>query len=364
MTCLICVDPRGSHYNECIDKSIPVVLPQWLDDCFRHHCKLDYNMYRFPIPSVYYPNKPFTATIHPYPTDIKTLSSILPSHQQLEETRPFLDETIYFGQDIMTDERKTAIIPFIADYVKAGGGRVVSEYNHHLVTIVILKYRSSAEYRQAIKDSKVIASFWWLSNTLIRKYYCPPFDVLLDYPVPKMGIAEMKNCVICVTGFKGAARVFLNTLIVATGARYSPELQKDTTHLICGGGSGKKYQSSNEYPQVVLVNHLWLEECYAKWKKIDQQSDRRYTFIPKDNHLLAGTVGKTPLIQHIVDLWKDYTCEQEPQVIYEEYHDEDTKGFVNERKPRQAALRALSVLNDIVIPDVNAYEKEIRLHHK
>ncbi|OBZ84470.1 BRCT-containing protein 1 [Choanephora cucurbitarum] len=357
ITCLICIDPRGSHYNECVDRNIPIVLPQWLDDCFRCHCLLDYNMYRFPSPSIYYHQKPLPATLYPHPTDTTALSNFLPPHDKIAAS--LSDQVIYFGQDIMADECKQAMIPFMIDRVQAAGGRFISGYNRHLVTIVILKYRSSSEYKQAIKDKKIIASFWWLSNTLMRGYYCSPLDSLLDYPVPKVGISDMKNCVMCVTGFKGVARVFINTLIVAAGARYSPELNSDTTHLICGGGLGRKYQQLTRYPHVVLVNHLWLEECYAQWRRINHLSDRRYTYIPKENYRLANTVGKTPLLPHIVDLWKHYTCDMVPQIVYEEY--QDTKGFINEKKPRQAAIRALSVLNDILIPDVNAYEKEIRL---
>ncbi|KAI8358399.1 hypothetical protein BD560DRAFT_196236 [Blakeslea trispora] len=340
-----------------MDRSIPIVLPQWLDDCFRCHRLLDYDMYRFPSPSIYYQQKSNTPTLYPHPTDTHALLQFIPAHGQLAPS--LLDQVIYFGQDIMADKQKQVMISVMTDRIRAAGGRSVPEYNRHLVTTVILKYRSSSEYKQAIKDRKIIASFWWLSNTLARSYCCSPLDSLLDYPVPKVGISDMKNCVMCVTGFKGVARVFINTLIVAAGARYSPELNSDTTHLICGGGLGRKYQQLTRYPQVVLVNHLWLEECYAQWRRLDPFSDRRYTYIPKENRRLANTVGKTPLMPHIVDLWKHHTCDVVPQIVYEEY--QDAKGFINEKKPRQAAIRALSVLNDILIPDVNAYEREIRL---
>jgi hypothetical protein len=116
-----------------------------------------------------------------------------------------------------------------------------------------------------------------------------------------------------------------------------------------------------KYPNVIKVNHLWLEECYAKWKKLDHTKHRRYTYIPRDNALLANTVAKTTLIGHIVKRWDRFICDADPEVVYEEYQ-HDNVGFISEKKPRQAALRALCVLNDIVIPDINAYEKEIRLH--
>lgn len=112
---------------------------------------------------------------------------------------------------------------------------------------------------------------------------------------------------------------------------------------------------------MVRVNHIWLEECYAKWKKLDHTKHHRYTYIPRDNALLANTVAKTTLIRHVIKRWDSFTCDAEPEVVYEEYQHDDV-GFINERKPRKAALRALCVLNDVMIPDINAYEKEIRLH--
>lgn len=108
------------------------------------------------------------------------------------------------------------------------------------------------------------------------------------------------------------------------------------------------------FPKVALVNHIWLEDCYAHWKKLDWKTNQRYVYIPEDNSLLANTVGKTSLIQSVVDRWKDDMCDNEPGFVIQEYD----AGFVEEKKPRQAALRAQRVLNDILIPDANAYEKE------
>lgn len=193
---MICADPRGAYYNECREKNIPVVLSQWLDDCFRYHTKLDYKPYRFPSPTVYYQLNPYPATIHTYPKDVDTLVATIP--QNLSQTRPFEKHVVYFGSDLMHDQRKLPLIPIITKYIEEAGGRVAAEYNHHTVTIVALKYRSSLEYKQALKDKKHVVSFWWLSNTLARGHFCSPLHTLLDYPVPKSGIPTMDDCVIAV----------------------------------------------------------------------------------------------------------------------------------------------------------------------
>lgn len=188
-----------------MDRNIPVVLPHWLDDCFRYHQRLDYEPYRFPTPTIYHSLKPHPATLYPYPTDTKTLGTFLPnqydnSHQSLQ------NQVVYFGTDVMTDQRKIPIIPTIKDHIEKAGGQLLTEYNHHLVTIVILKHRSSIEYKRAKQDQKCIASFWWLTNTLARGYMCSPLGSLLDFPVPKIGITGMRDCVSIQQWFKSFLR--------------------------------------------------------------------------------------------------------------------------------------------------------------
>lgn len=176
-----------------MDNGIPVVLSQWLDDCFRYHIKLDRGPYQFPSPSMYYQLNPYPATIFTYPKDVDTLVETLPS--TISESRSLENQVIYFGSDLMHDQRKLPMIPALTNYIREAGGEVATEYDHHLVTVVILKYRSSLQYKQALKDKKYVASFWWLSNTLARGYFCSPLDTLLDYPVPKAGIPMMDDCV-------------------------------------------------------------------------------------------------------------------------------------------------------------------------
>ncbi|KAI8636818.1 BRCT domain-containing protein [Parasitella parasitica] len=356
VTCLICIEPRGVHYNECMERSIPVVLPQWLDDCLRYHHQFPYDSYRLPSPFIYYQNMPDPAAIYPYPK----APLVLAPNQDIAINKPLHNQVVYLGKDVRSDKEKEKIIPKIEWYIQEMGARILEDYNPHQVTVVILKYRSSIEYKQAVQDKKCIASFWWISNTYCRGYWCSPLDTLFDYPVPKVGMSSMQKCVIALTGFKAQYRSYVNILIAACGAKYSAELAKDTTHLICGGGSGDKYAKLHEHPSVELVNHLWLEDCYAQWRFIDIHSDRRYTYIPTDNALLEDTIAKAHLIPDIIDKWKDDLYEEEPQVVYEEYD----VGFIEEIKPRKAALRAHMVLNEHIMPDANAYEKESKLYKK
>ncbi|KAI7898949.1 BRCT domain-containing protein [Cokeromyces recurvatus] len=335
ITCLVCTSASGETYNECIKRNIPVVLPQWLDDCFRFQQKFDYKPYRLPSPYVYYFQNPRPARLFSYPTDTNSLNSILP--QGIDDREPiFKNHFIYFGQDVMADQRKLYMMPIITSYIERLGGRVMNDYNSDLTTIVILKYRSSEEYIQAAKDGKCIASFWWISNTLARGYLCSPLSVLLDYPIPKIGIPGMIDCVIAITGYKGAQRTFLNALVIASGAKLSTSLCNGTTHLICASHCASKYADLNKFPAIILVNHIWLEECYTNWKKIDYKSDRRYSYIPQNNKSLDHLVARTCLMPHILKQREREVLNGEPKITYQEF----------KKKTGKTALRLAKKFNN------------------
>lgn len=124
----------------------------------------------------------------------------------------------------------------------------------------------------------------------------------------------------------------------------------------------EKYTKAASFPNVTVVNHLWLEECYQRWEVVDPKEDRRYSFIPNQKPILDATAGRTHLLMTEIERWMDsrtmpeYTASRAHQVELKN----DIQGSIHIRKRRTAAIQAARLLNDIVIPDANAYEKESR----
>lgn len=332
ITHLICIDPRGAQYTHCIEHRIPVVLPQWLDDCQRFQERLDPRPYQFPTPIIQTP-----APLYPYPS-LEHLSN--------NPSGALSRHTLYFGKDIqIKDDFKLQLI----NAIKRAGGNISTEYNT-LVTLVILKYRSE-EAMCAFRDHKEMASLWWLTNTLARGHYLSPMRSLLDYPVPLGGILGMERVSITITGYKGPDREFLRRLVIHAGAVLNPLMDASATHLICGDKRSAKYEDAKRRG-LQIVNHLWLEECFTMWRIL--KMDRRHL------HLTSVSVGKTHLFQDKVELWWEPETRPEHQPAPHAYQviGLDENGSVEVLKPRQAAVRAIRVLNSIVMPDVNAFEKE------
>jgi hypothetical protein len=125
----------------------------------------------------------------------------------------------------------------------------------------------------------------------------------------------------------------------------------------------EKYSKATSLPNVTILNHLWLEDCYQQWKVMDSESDSRYIFIPRQKPILDATAGHAHLLITELERWMDPSTMPEysaSRVAHHVEHKDNAQvdGSINIRKRRKAAIQATRILNDIVIPDANAYEKE------
>jgi hypothetical protein len=145
---------------------------------------METTLYRFPDPVVYFDSSPTPPTLFPY-FDQETMTNDEDDYDMV-----FEDEVIYFGKDI---KFKEGIKSVLVEAINRAGGVVLDQYSHQHVTIVVLKNRTSHECRMASKDKKLIASLWWVTNTLSRRYCCSPLSTLLDFPTPPGGLPGMEN---------------------------------------------------------------------------------------------------------------------------------------------------------------------------
>lgn len=94
---------------------------------------------------------------------------------------------------------------------------------------------------------------------------------------------------------------------------------------------------------------------------MDSESDGRYTFIPRQKPILDATAGRAHLLITELERWMDPRTlpeYSEPRLVNQAEDAQVVNGSIHISKRRQAAIQATRILNDIVIPDLNAYEKE------
>jgi twin BRCT domain len=158
--------------------------------------------------------------------------------------------------------------------------------------IYACKYREGEDYRLASRSGKDVGNLAWLYYLITTNVWTSPLRRLLHYPVARQGIPGFKNLRISLSNYTGEARVYLENLVSAAGAECTKTLKQDNTHLITAHVQSEKCSAAKDWG-IHLINHLWLEESYAKWR-MQSVTDTRYTHFPRRTNL-GEVVGQTKL---------------------------------------------------------------------
>lgn len=266
---------------------IKIVLPHWIDDCLKQQKHVDETPYLLSDPVVLQTGKPNFATDQ--------------EDDDLELSGPcdiLKGKTLYLDGDYKLSEH---LVDAVSLLVKKCGGTLTTEFEIENIDIYLGKYRQGDEFRQCFNNSNIdVGTFLWLCYIILRKEYILPLKSnLLHFPLPDPIIPEFQNLRISVTGYSGDARYYLSQLIVAMGATFTKTLDSHNDFLVSAKSSGEKYDAvKNKWPKISLVNHIWVEECFAKWKYLNPMS-KKYSGVDFGSPYL----GKTRLLKHDLIKW-------------------------------------------------------------
>ncbi|KAK5995177.1 BRCT-containing 1-like protein [Cladobotryum mycophilum] len=268
-----------------------VVLPHWFDDCFKLGKRIDENPYLLPDPEILKKNPEDDLDI-PRNDNLVGASSANPEFTSLGDgktTRPpvtvFQDKKILLGSDLQINPRLRNIIK---DIIIHGGGMLVEEVNE--CDTLISQYRAGDQYVRAAQSCKEVGNLSWLYYLIVHNEWTMPTRRLLHYPVPKDGLPDFKNMRITVSNYGGEARIYLENLIKACGAEFTKTMKADNTHLITARNSSEKCKAAPEWG-ITVVNHLWIEESYAKCEVKPVNTKKYNHFPPRTN--LGEIIGQT-----------------------------------------------------------------------
>ena len=164
--------------------------------------------------------------------------------------------------------------------------------------IFVGKYREEPDFKLASRAGKHVGNLAWLYCLITTDTWTSPLRRLLHYPIAPGGLPGFKGLRISLSNYTGEARTYLENLIVATGAECTKTLKQDNTHLITAHIESEKCAAAKDW-NIHLVNHLWLEESYAKWK-LQSESNSRYTHFPSRTNL-GEVVGQTPIDRGLME---------------------------------------------------------------
>ncbi|WFD33426.1 regulator of Ty1 Transposition [Malassezia cuniculi] len=353
--------------------NIPVVAPHWINDCFSLRRRIPIDDYVFNLTKNETPNC-LRASWEPRAVR-EHASTAQRSDAVLEGRRVLLARDIHGGALEGHAELRS-----VADSVVAAGGSLVDAPRDDAsaaaavsgADIVVTRFRDSAECRAAIAANVTVGSLMWLISVLTSGVITAPRDRLLHFPYPKEAIPGFDTELITITRYTGKDRAYLKDLIAKMGGTFTPDLTPRNTVCVALEPEGDKVTKAHEW-NIPVVNHTWLEACFATWKKhhlvqrqyisfpgaaqlrsvlgqvpVDDLSIARFAGMPAPSHTMPDTADESTLVDDIGLEAKQEPAEAGegrgvveggPMEVYEEKHLE-THRDTHEEAPGEAPEEA------------------------
>ncbi|OJD37729.1 brct domain-containing protein [Diplodia corticola] len=279
-----------------------IVLPHWFDDCLKLGKKIVEAPYQLPnppilsrdpsLPIAHYPSEAIKDATNPDPQTLPSPVS-LSSPNIPRSLQVFSGRKILLSPDLNIGPR---IRTTIEELVKAGGGAIVNHVNR--ADIYVCPYRDGDDYISASQAGKDVGNLSWLYYLITYDLWTSPMRRLLHYPVPRNGVPGFEKYKISISNYVGEARVYLESLAKACGATFTRTFKQENTHLVTAHSQSEKCHAAQEWG-IHLVNHMWLEESYAKCKE-QSLTNPRYTHFPARTNL-GEVVGQTQIDRDAVE---------------------------------------------------------------
>lgn len=331
VTHVIAYDTNGRECRIAKIHGIKIVIPQWIDDCLKLNRRLDEAPYLLdtvsgakqdvpasqaePCKTIVSSRKsgPFDFTFPPSSRYVPNFfprlmggnlegaqidkSETLENSTQLiisslePKSQLFQNHAFYIGSDLCLSTRMEATIMQII--IDCGGQVTTSFTTEPKPTVYIGRYRDGDEYVWASRSHMLVGNLVWLYYMVSNKMWTSPLDKLLHYPVPREGIPTLKDVKMSITNYYGDGRAYVIELIETLGADYTREFSPNNSFLVAGAPEGSKFDAARSW-NVHVVNHLWLEECFAKWQEMSM-SLPQYTHFPRHTVGISEVLGQRKL---------------------------------------------------------------------
>ncbi|CUM66409.1 uncharacterized protein PRCAT00004073001 [Priceomyces carsonii] len=291
--------------NGVDDIDIKIVSPSWIDDCLKFGRKLSETSYLMS-----------KSKIGDSSQNEQMVSPSTPNHfiQESQEVPPnhfdsnfFQGKSVYIKSDYKLSER---LFNAVKTLIERHGGKILNNFDEEEVDIYIGQYRAGEQYVKSCKSNRIIvANLQWLYSIIVtNKWVLPLNSNFLHYPIPPEPLPNFKKLRISVTNYSGDARTYLSMLITILGGTFTKTLTKENDYLIAAKPTGKKYEAAtNKWANraggtnVKVVNHIWLEECFANWKLLDH-NEPHFQYLGNGEGV-ETLLGKTKLDEQVLKSW-------------------------------------------------------------
>ena len=281
--------------------SIQLLTSDRFDDCLRLRRRISEKPYELPDPEYLRNDSLLQSPISRNNSDIKgasdptpqTLPEIITDATKRRPLKVFRNKKIMLSEDLLLGDNIKRILK---ELFEESGGSIVD--NVRQADTYICRYREGDDYRTASQEGKVVGNMSWLYWLITHDTWTSPLRRLLHYPLPKGGIKGFDQFKISVSNYAGEARVYLEHLIRATGADFTRSMSHANTHLITALDAGDKSNAAREW-NIEILNHLWIEESYAKCERQPMSRSAYQTFPPRTH--LGEIVGQTSFDRDLLE---------------------------------------------------------------
>ncbi|WFC95304.1 regulator of Ty1 Transposition [Malassezia brasiliensis] len=254
------------------DIAIEVVAPHWVNDSFRLNRRLPLRDYVFDLRT---PNALPVCLRASWDRPQERASS--PSSSSVDEGAAVLaGKKVLFARDIHGGALEAhPELHSLRDRVEAAGGTCLDtvaeaadeaavETAVAAADVVVARYRESREFGAAMRQDVTVGTLPWLVHILSKGRMVSPRDRLLYFPYPRRPVPGFDRLTVTLTNYSGAARSYLKELIAKMGGTFTPHMTP--SHDVCVALElvGEKVNKAREW-NIPVVNHLWLEQCFATW---------------------------------------------------------------------------------------------------
>lgn len=298
VTHIVTEDMEDPKCRIAMDKNLPckMVLPHWFDDCLKLGRKINERPYLHPDPE--YLRKDNTtkvrdsnsgllegATVATPPSGTPLSTPPCSPSASRKNLNALMSRNVKLGQDLQLSQHLHETLEALIDHSGATTTNDVDE-----AQIYIGHYRDGEDYIKASRAGTEVANLSWLYHVINRNKYVSPLAKLLHYPVPRDGLPGFADMRISISNYTGDARIYLENLIRYTGAEFTKTMKQDNTHLITAHTNSEKCEAAQEWG-INIVNHIWLEESFAKCA-VQPLTNPRYTYFPARTNL-GEVAGQT-----------------------------------------------------------------------
>ena len=205
----------------------------------------------------------------------------------------FKNHKVKLSSDLGINEH---LLQTISSVIEAGEGEVVDSVD--LADTLVCQYRDNEDFREAGLSGIAIGNLAWLYHIILTNSWTSPLQRLLHFPIARTGLPGFKAYRLSLSNYNGDARLYLENLAKAAGCEFTKSMKADNTHLITAHTKSEKCDAAKEW-NIHMVNHLWLEESYAKWC-VQSVANPRYTHFPARTNL-GEVVGRTAIDKTVLE---------------------------------------------------------------